>query len=364
MKSNFKLHLDIKCRKTNVLLGTLTPYLVEGGIPFVRHFEETAFEHPFFALSSPDLIKRLRKEIGDMIDPNEVMEISMDLEAAQEGKEDKFLKLKILMAVALDRLGCLKIHPRQIPTLPSTAVAIGSCGRLLAILTWYVFQTSRRMPLPSYCPCKETANEDWKNFRFFLDACFAVLDAWETEVRKKENEQVKLLQEKALREVSFEFNSYRRADKNKIWIWIASQLEDEIHPNVLARYKKIFLSASLMPEDWHVDDIEDFIEAIFKHCDTNSNVYSWVHKQLLATKEFIQDFYEAFSVVTIDSLEDQTESQPNKILTALADETKEMQALPPKPQEKDFKIRALYLRDLARWELLEAEFKKQGKKGE
>lgn len=345
------IRTPVPCTISGVVLGVLEVTIVEGSIPFVQNFSRQELVHPFFGQSDFNLMKKFResKEFFDSID--------------WQYNESHAHRLAVLMCATMHRLDSLR---QETPGIPQTSVAMGSASRLYDLANWYLFQTSKRLSLPTYSVSKRNDNEGWTNLKFWLDEVEEIKKSWAKKVRQYELEEEKKAREDSLRQIRSAHT--KKINVRGIWDWLRIQLQEHYNQRQLDYWKDLFVYGDMNPEDYLDSDIDDLIEAITEHCDSGNEIMHYVRNRLSAIREFIREFFSGFTLVSsVLPTVAKTPEELEKEAQFFSDFDKKVNALtvlPPEPKPESFASRALYLKAAAQHRILKSRWEAATKRGE
>jgi hypothetical protein len=341
------------CQRSGIAIAQIR-LLTVGGAPYVRDASKLLY-HPIYAKSLDEVIRITKRDLRD-------------LEVEQFNPNAKLLQsLQLDISAILYKLGALL---DDYACLPNTKVTVGSANRIVSLASWYHHATSKRIKFPRYHPCKENSNDRWNNLSSYLDACFAVKDDWQNKVREVEDEELKEMRELALLEVK-KSTTYKRIDHEKVWNWMATQMEDKYSAGRLVTWHDLWKNGDIEQEKWTVDDIEDLQFAVIECCDVGNEIMHFISTRLKHIREMIKDFYGSFTLLTgsrsvgTNAHPDLTPEEKEKEAAFFSEYDRRIESLselPAAPQRRDFANVALFMKAEAQHRLLVKRF--NAKRGE
>lgn len=351
MTQQISVSHPIICQRSGLTMGRMELFLHEGHIAYLKTHSDAIYLHPFYNLSPVVLMNKFSDGLQQLHGEGYV--------ASSSTKH----RLQLLFSALAWSFECIK---QDHPGLPSFPITVGSGERLLKLSKWFYLATSHRIELPEFHLAANNDNEGWENVKFWLDACFERRKDWETKSREFQMESLLRARTDAIKEIKSE--SYRRLDLNKIWNWIALQLEGEVHSTRILLWHDLFLSGDLEPENWTLDEVDDITEAVLCHCDIGNGIMHFIQSRLRGVRAVIQDFYGSFTLITrVDKNLLNDDGTPNRFKTGEAEMRTEkevellagyeakldaMGELPPKPRRDQYASLGLFMKAEAQWNIL------------
>jgi hypothetical protein len=341
---------NLFCSRSGILLGQFIPSIVEARETYVQSFHDTILIHPAYTYNQTKLAQRLHAALYS------AHELEWDIQ------EPHKQRIQLLCSAIMWNLGSIR---QERPGLPSFPIAAGSAARILALAKWYWFISSQRLVFPAYSVSSRHGNLEWQNIRRWLDACFEIKQAWETKSRKAAQRQ-ELLDATESTQLVIRKQLYKRLDLNKIWNWIKLQCDGEYAPGQLTTWKDLFLNGDMEAHYWTADDVDDLSDAIVNCCDIGNEITSFISDRLACIRACIKDYGEGYTIIDRGhssslGLADGSTPQEVALFAELDKQADAIEALPAKPEQKDYPSKALFWQAEAKWNLLAKRFK--GKPG-
>jgi hypothetical protein len=342
LKSSKLLTQTIRCHNSGFPLGELQISIIEGQLSYLEAHNDAIYLHPFYRTSASVLLKKLEDSLH---------QAQGNGWACSPQEQDR---LRLLVSATMYCLGSLK---QEGYSLPSFAVAGGSAGRLLALAKWYFFLSSQRLELPQYSVGPKTENAQWENFKHWLDAAFQVREDWGKKARVLEQEAQQRLYDENVKDIK-SHESLKRIDLNKVWKWIANQMEDHVASGRLVTMKDLWLNGDYKAHEWLSDDVDDLQELLVKHCDCGNDIMFFINNRLNGIRALIRDFYSGFTLLGTsdgtgpDEFDGAQTEQEAALIKGYDDKVEQLESLPPKPQKESFTSVVLFIRAEAEWNIL------------
>jgi hypothetical protein len=335
----------IYCQNSGVVLGVLNIKIFEGQLAYLDAHNDAVYLHPFYRLNNLVLLKKLEDCLHSLQSQGWV----------PTNESGEKLRLRLLMSAMMFNLDSIK---QTHATLPSYPVAIASAGRLLGVAKWFFYVSSQRLSFPIYSISKLNQNEQWENFKDWLDSAYEIRNAWASKSKELKKEAEQRAYSESLKEITSEH--FRRIDTRKVWNWIWLQLEDNVPPGRIETFKSLFLNGDTEAHEWTVDDVDDLRESLVKYCDRGNSIMFFINKRLDGIAALVRDFYSSFTIVSKvtskDYNEDTHTAEEQKFFKEFDDKAQALTEMPAPPKKEDFTSLGLFLKSQAQWNILKKRF--------
>jgi hypothetical protein len=349
----------INCYRSGVPIAQVTA-LCSQGWPMLNEFQQVMI-HPIYGMNLAKLILKAKEHYTKGEDN------------AWLGVNHHANELRLCMSAIMYALDCIWQAPQDskhhLPSLPSFAVAVGSCTRLLNLAAWYHFGTSKRLLFPQYRVSLFNENPNWENFSGWLDTADTIREEWEAGRAENVRQDEVRKRNEALLTVRAD-SVYKRIDLNKVWAWIEIQMAgNKSYPaGRRETFKNLFMKGDTNPEDWSSDDIDDLVEAILVTCDVGNEIMHFVQTRLRHIREIVVDFYSSFTIIGRVTAEGNTahpdlspleQAKQEQLFGEYDRKVASLSELPPPPNRADYASLALFLRAQAQHNILVRRFNLQ-----
>jgi hypothetical protein len=317
--------------------------------------------HPVYAMPLEKLIVKLKHEL----------EVAESIAWCSVDSDQLELRLSIsAIMYAIDAIWqphatALHLWKTLTPSLPSWDVTVATGGRLLKLVSWYHYATSKRLEFPLYRISAANNNLTWQNLASWVDEAFEIKTAWETgKSNLNTAEQIKARTD-ALLTVNAS-SVYKRIDLTKVWNWIDIQMKNDPRYPAGRRetFKTIFMSADSKPEEWNLDDVEDVQIAILETCDVGNEIMFFIRTRLNNTHAIIRDFYSSFTLLSnvagqgtngnqgTDEVTKEEREATSEFFAGFDRKAEALDVMPPEPKRDSFATLPKFLQAQAQWRIL------------
>lgn len=315
-----RLLYNLKCAHSGLQIGQLEYEVVAGHMPYLSHWNGLVALHPVFSLPEVKLLAFARSEW------NRLAKASEDKETSET--EENLLRVCFL--AVLHSLG--SIHQEE-ASLPTIELVQNNMAKLFPLAYWKYYLNSKRFNFPDFKINRLNANNRFENINHYLDACYAIKEAYEaglSDVIEKEKVDAADRALRALRD-----SWIVPVGNRKLWRWVRAHLSAKYEADATGWMSTLFLGNESTILDFDRDEIELMSEIIVSECPGGTAILKAVRDRLDKIMQVHTDNKEAFTV-------DFTEYLPDPIIDAMQSEAK--QAPAKAPQRKDFATTASFIR--------------------
>jgi hypothetical protein len=335
--SNAILRHKLRCKYSNLVIGTLEVQTTAGAIPYLSYWNECIQYHSVFSLPPKRLFDFARDEWKRLA--------TKDIEGEISQAESEILCVTYL--AMLHTLDCIK---QDFPCLPPLAVVQSTISKLLHLAYWKWKLESERFKFPTLHISKYNHNSNFENINDYLELCFSIRTEYEKNVREV-SERAKL---KAIEDAMIALNDtwITPTSKRVLWQWVRTHLPSEYASDAQGWLSTLFLGGSAAIIDFDKEDIDLAEEIITASCPIGTGVMHAVRQRLKSIRGVWEQHHESFSIELDEFAEDRNlYVNGEKVIAPHPG---------PQPVLSAFKSKAGWIIANAKWEIAKAAYLKDG----
>lgn len=315
----------LTCARSGVPIGTLNYVTCAGAMPYLSHWKEMVALHPIFSLPTPKLLAFARNEWNR-------------LSKASEDEQTTTAENTLLRVAFLAVFHSLDSVVQEAPSLPPIHIVQTQMTRLFALAYWKHYLESKRFAFPTFKINRLNANDRFENVHHYLDACFAIRDAYSKNIDELiEKEKI----ESADRALKALRNSWIVPVGNKaLYRWVRAHLPEKYSADGQGWMSTLFCGNERTVLDFDTDETELMMEIIEGECPAGTAIMKAVRDRLEQILKIQKDHREAFSVDFEDYLPTDPASVADIPVVALSE-----------PKQEDFDNKVLFIKARANWYL-------------